>query len=190
MIEWLKARSDLRTLGEFRNGLDRVGAAINATNVPSFEEERARLLRRADVIEKLLGPSNTIGWKPPGQPPGVSIPVPLVTTYLSEVGDDPTDRWPAQLEWKLRDTLVRVRPRIESRMRRSLILALIPLYWPFGIAGLILQGLGQLLVASNLVPRRVVVGTIASPVGRFLQALVTGLELWSFWRLLLAGRLF
>lgn len=190
MIEWAKARRDLEVLDRFARAAFAMRSAIVARDADTFNRERSSMLHMADQVEALLGAANMFGWKPPGQPLGVALPRALVTTYLAEIADDPTDRWPAQLEGLLTDILVRVRTRIEGRLKPSWILALVPLYWPFGLAGLLLEGFGQVLIASRLLPSGTVLGAIASPVGRLIQAVVTALELWSFWRLFLSGQLF
>jgi hypothetical protein len=190
MIAYVKASRRRALLEAFAEKMDAARVAVKARDSAGFSQARDEMLAMADSVERVLGWRNVMQWKPPGQPPGFSIPRPIVSDYLTELGDEPHGPWAGQLHHTVAETLIRAQAGIRDDKRRALKLALFPLYWPFGMAGLILEVLGVLLDASGLVPSRTSSTFLASAAGRAIQSVVTCLELYSFWKLWVAGKLF
>src|SRR5688500_14570393 len=139
MISYLRARADLAMLDEAEALLQETAGAIERQDRVGVVSARDKFLARANKIERVLGSANWFNWKPPGRPLDYSVPRPLVTTFLHELGDDPYDNWTRQLGALVDDVLRRVRPDAQQRQRDALLLALFPPYWVLGFAGLIVE---------------------------------------------------
>lgn len=139
MIAYVKA-SRRRALPEaFAGKMDAARVALKARDGGGFNQARGEMLAMADSVESALGPRNYMNWKPPGQPPGFFIMRPMVSDYLKELGDEPHGSWAGELHRTVAEVLIRAQSGIRDDQRRALALAFVPLYWPFGLAGLSLE---------------------------------------------------
>ena len=177
-------------LRDYSQLIGRARSAVSNGDPAIFEQARVDLISSSERVAPLLGSRNIFLWKPPGQPMGVGIPRELLAAYLQALAEEPHDQWTQQLEGMLGHQLLITFSAVAERRRRYSLLILFPPYWPFGMAGLAVAILAFMLEASRLVPRSVLRSTPALAVARGIQWLVTGLELWGFYKLLIAGQLF
>lgn len=190
MIEVLRLGQTEEFLREYMRRIRGMREAINNGQWEDVSARWSGLLAGSEKVAELLGRRNIFGWKPPGEPLSVSIPRELVSSYLTEVRKEPRSDWTLELEASLQSQLVVTERALERKRRRHTALIFFPPYWPFGIAGLIVELFAFMLTASRLLPESATRSPAARVVGGILQWFVTGLELWGFYRLFQAGQLF